>query len=43
MMRDLREELLNLSGKDYPKWYNSLTKLEQVEVSVILDKLDENI
>ena len=42
-MRDLKEELLKLRGKDYPKWYNSLTKLEQVEVSVILDKLDENI
>ena len=42
-MRDLREELLNLSGYEYPKWYASLTKLEQVEVSVILDKLDENI
>ena len=41
-MRDLREELLKLSGKDYPKWYNSLTKLEQVEVSVILDDLDKS-
>ena len=41
-MRDLREELLNLSGKDYPKWYNSLTKLETLEVSAILDDLDKN-
>jgi hypothetical protein len=42
MMRDLREELLELRGKDYPKWYNSLTKLEQVEVSAILADLDKN-
>jgi hypothetical protein len=41
MMRDLREELLNIRGRDFPKWYSSLTKLEKVEYSHILDQLSK--
>ena len=39
MMRDLKEELLSLKGRDFPKWYASLTKLEKVEYQMILEEL----
>ena len=39
MMRDLKEELLSLKGRDFPKWYASLTKLEKVEYQMIIEKL----
>jgi hypothetical protein len=41
MMRDLREELLNIRGGDFPKWYSSLTKLERVEYSIALEQLSK--
>jgi len=40
-MRDLREELLQIKGGDFPKWYSSLTKLEKVEYSIALEQLSE--
>ena len=40
-MRDLREELLEIKGGDFPKWYASLTKLEKVEYSVALEQLSK--
>ena len=39
MMRDLKEELLQIKGGDFPKWYASLTKLEKVEYGIIIEKL----
>ena len=41
MMRDLKEELLNIKGGDFPKWYASLTKLEKVEYSIALEQLSK--
>ena len=38
-MRDLKEELFEIKGGDFPKWYASLTKLEKVEYRIILEKL----
>ena len=38
-MRDLKEELLQIKGGDFPKWYASLTKLEKVEYQMIIEKL----
>ena len=38
-MRDLKEELMKIKGGDFHKWYASLTKLEKVEYSIILEKL----
>jgi len=40
-MRDLKEELLNIKGGDFPKWYASLTKLEKVELSIALEQLSK--
>ena len=40
-MRDLREELMEIKGGDFPKWYASLTKLEKVEYSVALEQLSK--
>ena len=41
MMRDLKEELMQIKGGDFPKWYASLTKLEKVEYSVALEQLSK--
>jgi hypothetical protein len=41
MMRDLREELMEIKGGDFPKWYASLTKLEKVEYSIALEQLSK--
>ena len=38
-MRDLKEELFEIKGGDFPKWYASLTKLEKVEYGIIIEKL----
>jgi len=40
-MRDLKEELMQIKGGDFPKWYASLTKLERVEYSIALEQLSE--
>jgi len=42
-MRDLREELLNVKGGEFPHWYSSLTKLEKIEYGHILKNLGKNI
>ena len=39
MMRDRKEELLSLKGRDFPKWYASLSKLDKVEYQIILEEL----
>tara|TARA_Y100000004_G_scaffold86862_1_gene97357 strand:+ start:247 stop:390 length:144 start_codon:yes stop_codon:yes gene_type:complete len=39
MMRDLKEELLSLKGRDFPKWYASLSKLDKAEYQIILEEL----
>ena len=38
-MRDLKEELFEIKGGDFPKWYASLTKLDKAEYQIILEKL----
>ena len=38
-MRDLKEELLSLKGRDFPKWYASLSKLDKAEYHIILEEL----
>ena len=40
-MRDLKRELLEIKGGDFPKWYASLTKLEKAEYFFIIEKLSE--
>ena len=40
-MRDLKEELLQIKGGDFPKWYSSLSKLEKLEYKKALDELSE--
>jgi len=40
-MEDLRKELLQIKGGDFPKWYASLTKLEKVEYSIALEQLSK--
>jgi len=40
-MRDLKEELMQIKGGDFPKWYASLTKLERVEYSIALEQLSK--
>ena len=38
-MRDLKEELMQIKGGDFPKWYASLSKLDKAEYQIILEKL----
>jgi len=40
-MRDLKEELMQIKGGDFPKWYASLTKLEKIEYSIALEQLSK--
>lgn len=40
-MRDLKEELMQIKGGDFPQWYASLTKLEKVEYSIALEQLSK--
>ena len=42
-MRDLKEELFTIKGGDFPEWYASLTKLEQIEYGNILKQLGKEI
>ena len=42
-MRDLKEELFTIKGGDFPKWYASLTKLEQIEYGHILKQLGKEV
>ena len=42
-MRDLKEELFTIKGGDFPKWYESLTKLEKIEYRKIMDDLGKNV
>mgnify|MGYP001159889963 FL=1 len=43
MMRNLREELFKIKGGEFPAWYASLSKLEKVEYSRILEELGKNV
>ena len=38
-MKNIKEELMQIKGGDFPKWYASLTKLEKVEYGIIIEKL----
>ena len=40
--RDLKEEMKQVKGGEFPKWYASLTKLERIEYQKILEGLVEN-
>jgi hypothetical protein len=40
-MRNLKEELKQIKGGDFPKWYASLTKLEKIEYSIALEQLSK--
>jgi len=39
MMRDLKRELFEIKGGDFPKWYASLSKLDKAEYQIILEEL----
>lgn len=41
MARDIKRELLEISGSAFIEWYSSLTKFEKVEYRVILEQLSE--
>ena len=38
-MRDLKRELFEIKGGDFPKWYASLSKLDKAEYQIILEEL----
>ena len=40
-MRDIKKELLEIKGGDFPKWYSSLSKLEKLEYEKALSELSE--
>ena len=40
-MRDLKEELMQIKGGDFPKWYANLTKLEKAEYFLALEQLEK--
>ena len=40
--RDLKEEMKQVKGGEFPKWYASLTKLEKIEYQKIFEELVEN-
>ena len=40
-MRDIKKELLEIKGGDFPKWYSSLSKLEKLEYDKGLNELSE--
>tara|TARA_R100000908_G_C3662471_1_gene89100 strand:- start:83 stop:220 length:138 start_codon:yes stop_codon:yes gene_type:complete len=42
MARDIKKEMFELKGGDFPKWYSSLTKLEKAEYRLILEKLSQD-
>tara|TARA_R110001592_G_scaffold362208_1_gene675352 strand:+ start:1701 stop:1841 length:141 start_codon:yes stop_codon:yes gene_type:complete len=42
-MRNLKEELLNINGINFPQWYQSLTKLEKLEYTKIMKDLGKNV
>jgi len=41
-MRDLKKELLQIKGGDFPKWYASLSKLEKVEYKLMLEEISKD-
>lgn len=41
MARDIKRELLEISGSAFIEWYSSLTKFEKVEYRIILEQLSE--
>jgi len=40
-MRNIKEQLMEIKGGDFPKWYASLTKLEKIEYSTALEQLSK--
>lgn len=41
-MRDIKKELLQIRGGDFPKWYASLSKLEKIEYGLMLEEISKN-
>ena len=41
-MRDIKKELLQMRGGDFPKWYASLSKLEKIEYKLMLEEISKN-
>ena len=42
MMRNIKKELLQIKGGDFPKWYASLSKLEKIEYGIMLEEMSKN-
>tara|TARA_R110001606_G_scaffold374053_1_gene531674 strand:+ start:780 stop:920 length:141 start_codon:yes stop_codon:yes gene_type:complete len=40
-MRNIKQELLEIKGGNFPQWYASLTKLEKVEYHNALEQLSK--
>ncbi len=40
-MKNIKEQLMEIKGGEFPKWYASLTKLEKVEYSIALEQLSK--
>ena len=38
-MKNIKEELMQIKGGDFPKWYASLSKLDKAEYQIILEEL----
>jgi len=38
-MRNLKKEMLEIKGGEFINWYKSLTKLEKIEYSEILNEI----
>ncbi len=41
-MRNIKKELLQVKGGDFPKWYASLSKLEKIEYALMLEEMSKN-
>ena len=40
-MRNIKQELLEIKGGNFPKWYASLTKLEKAEYFQALEQFEK--
>jgi|TARA_R110002020_G_scaffold446839_1_gene659148 hypothetical protein len=41
-MKNIKKELFNVKGGEFPKWYNSLTKYEKIQYKKILEDVNDN-
>ena len=42
-MRDIKKELFEIKGGEFPNWYASLTKLEKILYQKTLEELGKNV